>query len=136
MTSKGYHYVINFGIVSNFYISILARRPIAVGKSFKEKPPFQLFPGVLPWRGINTANSVIRGSRRKGHKPPFWISVQKGGLCQSPREKKLEPNKLFLIWFIWSWLIWVSVKILIETLWMKEKKYCKGMNFAWKKNSY
>ena len=24
---------------------------------------------------MNTENSVIRGSQLKGHKPPFWISV-------------------------------------------------------------
>ena len=38
-------------------------------------PPVQLFPGAIPRRGINTENSVIRGSKLKGHKPPFCISV-------------------------------------------------------------
>ena len=27
----------------------------------------------MPWRGIDTENSVIRGSNRKRRKPPFWI---------------------------------------------------------------
>ena len=31
----------------------------------------------------------------------------------SPEDKNLSPNQLFLIWYIWSWLIWVSVKILM-----------------------
>ena len=29
----------------------------------------------MPWRRINTENSVIRGSNLKVHKPPYWISV-------------------------------------------------------------
>ena len=33
--------------------------------SFKEAPPSQLFPGAMPWRSINTDNSVIRGSNLK-----------------------------------------------------------------------
>ena len=32
-------------------------------QSFKEMCPSQLFPGAIPWRGINTENYVIRGSR-------------------------------------------------------------------------
>ena len=35
--------------------------------------PSQPFPGAMPSRGINTENSVIRGSNLKGGKSPFWI---------------------------------------------------------------
>ena len=60
-------------------------------------------------RGINTENSVIGGSKLKGHKRPCWISVnlhvpdeagQASFFVTIPREKKLEPNQLFLIWCI------------------------------------
>ena len=34
-----------------------------------------MLPGAIPWRGINIENSEIRGTKCKGHKPPFWISV-------------------------------------------------------------
>ena len=37
--------------------------------------PSQLFPDFMHWRGINTQNSVIKGSNYKWHKPQFWISV-------------------------------------------------------------
>ena len=85
--------------------------------------------------------TLIRGSNLKGHKPPFWISVnlsdtfktqmkqKKHSFCMtisrrekdeaqsiiscmydSPGEKKLGPNQLFLVWCIWSWLIWFQLK--------------------------
>ena len=38
-------------------------------------PPKQLFPGAMCRKGINTENSVIRGSILKEQEPPFWISV-------------------------------------------------------------
>ena len=48
-------------------------------------------------------------SQMKQHRHSFvWLS---------PREKKLETNQLFLIWCIWLWFIWLSVKILIALLW-------------------
>ena len=34
-----------------------------------------MFAGAIPWTSINTENSVIRGSKRTGHKPPFLIIV-------------------------------------------------------------
>ena len=39
--------------------------------------PSQLFFGAIPWRGINTEKSFIRGSgvTLKDTNPPFWISV-------------------------------------------------------------
>ena len=67
-----------------------------------------------------------RGSKLIGYKPLFWISVilhnpdeaRNAFFCVTiPREKKLEPNQLFLIWCIWSWLIWVSIKMLITLFW-------------------
>ena len=94
MISKGYHHVNNLGIVSNFSISIdhvypasCTRGSIVVGElrriwvspsssileaiihdeTFKEMPPSKLFPGVMPWRGINTGKSVISGSNLKEH---------------------------------------------------------------------
>ena len=39
----------------------------------------------------------------------------------SPGEKKMGPNRLFLIWCIWSWLMWVLVKILISLLFFSAK---------------
>ena len=95
-------------------------------QSFKETSASQLFPGAIPWRGLNTENSVITGSSLKGHRPPFWISVNlsdtfktqmKQDKQSSPGEKKTGPNKL---WCIWSWLIWVSVKILRNLLWFMQ----------------
>ena len=75
----------------------------------------------MPWRNINTTNSVIRGGSLKGHKPPFWSSVNlsdtfktqvkqdKQSFCVTiSGEKKMAPNLLFLRWCIWSsiWCIW------------------------------
>ena len=44
-------------------------------QSFKGTPLLQLLPGAITWRGINTEKSVIRRSKLKGQKPPFWIIV-------------------------------------------------------------
>ena len=48
--------------------------------SFKETPPSHLFLGAIPWRGINTENSVIRESNLKGYKLLFYICVN---LCDT-----------------------------------------------------
>ena len=60
------HYFVFISLISIFHIILW---------SFIERPPIQLFSGAIPWRGINIENSVIRGSKLKGHKPLFWISV-------------------------------------------------------------
>ena len=100
-------------------------------QSFKETPPSQLFPITIPCMGISVENSGER-SNLKGHKPPFWISsvstsvmplitgwssTSKPFVWLSPGEKTMGPNQLFLIciwWCICSWLIWVSVKIMMS----------------------
>ena len=43
---------------------------------------------------------------------PRWSKTSNPFVWLSPGEKKMVPNQLFLIWCIWSRLIWVSVKIL------------------------
>ena len=114
-TMKVFKYYFVF-IFIFFLFSILLCSP-------SEKRP--LSSCSLPWGGINTENSLIRGSKLKGHKPPFWISVNlqvpdqagKVYFCVTPREIKLDPNQLFSLWCIWSGLIWVSVKMLITWAW-------------------
>ena len=94
--------------------------------------PSQLFPVAIPWRGIHTENSVTRGSgvTLKDTNTPFgsvstsvipsrpgWSRTNDPFVWLSPGEKKMGPNQLFLIciwWCIWSWLIWVSVKMLMS----------------------
>ena len=63
-------------------------------------------------------------------KSPFCISVNlsdtfkirmkqgKQLFCDYLQESKSwRPNQLFLLWCIWSWLIWVSVKIMKSLFW-------------------
>ena len=88
-------------------------------QAFKDTVP------TITWRDINTKNSAISGSNLKEHKPPFWISVDLSDTLKSqmkhgkksPRQKKIELNQFFLIRCIWSWMIWVSVKILMTLFW-------------------
>ena len=60
--------------------------------------------------------STFKSQMKQGKHPFVWLS---------PREKKLGSNQLFLIWRIWSWLIRVSVKILITLLWFRQKFRCQ-----------
>ena len=94
--------------------------------SFKETPPRQLFPGAIPWRSTNTENCDIRASNLKGHKSVStsvipsrrrWSRTSNPFAGLSLGEKKMEPNQLLLIWCIWSWLIWVSVEVLMTMFW-------------------
>ena len=105
-------------------------------------PTSQLLPSATLWRGINTKNSVITGSgvTLKDIIPPFGLvptSVIHSRLRRSrtsdpllwlsPEEKQMESNQLFLIciwWCIWSWLIWVSVKIMMS-LFFSAKLTCQ-----------
>ena len=71
-------------------------------------PPSQLFPSAMPWRGINTENSVIRGSNLKGHQSHFWIGVNLSGtfkcymkqgkrsFCVTMMGKRWDPTNYFL----------------------------------------
>ena len=48
-------------------------------------PPSQQIPCVIPWTGINTENSVIRGSgvTLKDTNPPFvWLSKREKDAAQ------------------------------------------------------
>ena len=95
MIIKGYRYVIKRPLVSWFFYAP---------------------------KDINTENSVFRASSLKGTKISFgsvwlvwpWWSGTTIILCDSPGEKKMGPNQLFFIWCIWSWLLWLSVKILMS----------------------
>ena len=95
--------------------------------SFKETPSSQLCPGTIPWRGISTENSVIKGSgvtSKDTNSPsgsvstsvissrPGWNRTSDPFVWLSPGEKKMGPSQLFW-WCIWPWLIQASVEILI-----------------------
>ena len=82
---------------------------------------------LVPWRDINTENSVIRGSPLKEHKSLFWISVNLSDIFKTQmkldrqsccvttlEEEKMNPNQLLLLWYICSWMIWVLVKTLVS----------------------
>ena len=87
--------------------------------------PSQLFSGAIPWRGTSRELSLevvvlkdtnlLSGSVSTSviTSRPRWSSKSIPFVWISPGEKKMEPNQLFLVWCIWSWLIWVSVKILM-----------------------
>ena len=80
----------------------------------------------MSWRGINTENSVIRGSYLKGCKPPFWISanlrwhlqdLHEAGqailLCDYNQERKRwDPTNYSLYgifdqdWYEFKWKYW------------------------------
>ena len=93
--------------------------------SFKKAPPCQLFSGAIPWRGTNRELSfkvvtlkdtnLLFGSVSTSVTPSRlrWSRKSIPFVWVSPGEKKMGPNQLFLVWCIWSWLIWVSVKILM-----------------------
>ena len=89
--------------------------------------------------GINTENSVIRGSEitLKDTNPLLdqcqpqlragWSRTSNPFVRLSPGEKRMEPNQLFLIciwWCIWLWLIWVSFKILMSLFFFPAKLRC------------
>ena len=134
MISKGYHYVINLGIFSNFlyqYRQDLWRREnpdspefICFDRSFA-KDQYRRLSGAILWRGTNRELSLevvtlkdtnlSFGSVSTSVTPsrPRWSRKSIPFVWVSPGEKKMGPNQLFLVWCIWSWLIWVSVKILI-----------------------
>ena len=127
------HFIHNTIKVSKYYFLFISLSFIfhIILQSFKETPPSQLFPGAIPLRGINTENSVIRGSAvtLKDTNPVFGsLSTRTSDLfvLLSPGEKKDGPNQLFFIciwWCIWSWLIWVSVKI-VMSLFLSAKLKC------------
>ena len=93
--------------------------------SFKKVPPSQLFSGAIPWRGTNRELS-LEVVTLKDTNLPFgsvstsvtpsrlrWSRKSIPFVWLSPGDKKMGMNQLFLVWCIWSWLIWVSVKILM-----------------------
>ena len=48
----------------------------------------------------------------------IWMKQDKQLFCDYHQESKSwGPNQLFLLWCIWSWLIWVSVKIMKSLFW-------------------
>ena len=57
----------------------------------------------FPFRSVSTSVTPSR---------PRWSRRSNPFVSLSPGDKKMAPNQLFLIWCIWSKLIWVSVKIL------------------------
>ena len=63
----------NFVLISLIFIFNI------ILQSFKEIPPSQLFPGAIPWRSINTEESVNRESNLKDLKPSLWINVNLSG---------------------------------------------------------
>ena len=92
--------------------------------------PSQLFPGTIPWSGINIKIPVIRGSRvtLKDTNTSFglvstsvilsrpgWSRTSDPFVWLSPGEKKDVFDIFICIWWcIRSWLISVSVKILMS----------------------
>ena len=65
-----------FVFISLIFIFHIKMREIFVLQSFKETPPNQLLPGAISSRGINTEDSVIRGSNLKGHKTSLLDQCQ------------------------------------------------------------
>ena len=80
---------------------------------------------VLCPEGGQTEKSVIRESNREVNLPfesvstsvtpsrPGWSWPSNPFVWIFLGERKIGPNQLFIIWYILSWLIWVSVKILL-----------------------
>ena len=116
MISKGYHYVINLGFVSNFYITIdISTGPVYPGSLAKDlsqqvksgesgisllhkssrfcspsnkRPLVASCSLVLYPEGEQETNSIIRGSSLKKHKPPFWISVNLSDTVKTHTKQK------------------------------------------------
>ena len=91
-------------------------------QSFKKAPPSHLLSGAIPWGGTNTELSLevvsFQTSLLDQCQPQWHLQdsdeAEKAFLLYGYlQEKKKGPNQLFLVWCIWSWLIWVSVKILM-----------------------
>ena len=101
--------------------------------SFNESPPIHLFPGAITWRGINIENSIIRGSTLRGQKPPFWISVNlqvpdeagQASFCVTISKREKVGAQPFISCI--SWLMWVSVKILITFFLVYAKFKCQTL---------
>ena len=93
---------------------------------------------VLYPERAQTESSIIRGSSLKGHKPPFWISVNLSDTFKTQMEqnkhpfvwlqgrKSWSPTNYFLYGAFWSWLIWVSVKILITLFWFLQNSSARS----------
>ena len=64
-------------------------------------------PSCYLWRGINTDNSVIRGSNLKGHKPSFWICVN---LSDTFKTQMKQGNQSLLCDYFNERKRWVSTK--------------------------
>ena len=94
--------------------------------------PSQLFPDSIPSRDTNTKNSVIRGIGVTSKDTNLLLGsvsisvissndLDEAGqvilLCNCFQGKKDEAQPIISFWrCIWSWLIWVSVKILMSLL--------------------
>ena len=91
-------------------------------QSFKKAPSPQASCSLVLYpEGALTENSIIRGSNLPFGSVstsvipsrPRWSRKNIPFVWLPPGEKKMGPNQLFLVWYVWSWLIWVSVKILM-----------------------
>ena len=51
---------------------------------------------------------------------PQWYLPDPDEAGQAREKKTGEKNYFFLKWCIWSWLIWVSVKILMTLFWFQQ----------------
>ena len=90
----------------------------------KKAPPLLCSLWCYTLKG-HKQRTLIRGSNLKWYKPLFWTSVSVTPsrlrwsrknipfVWLSPGDKKMGTNQLFIVWCIWSWLLWVSVKILM-----------------------
>ena len=73
-----FHFIHSTKKVSKYYFVFISLIFIfhIVLQFFKETPPNQLLPGAISSRGINTEDSIIRGSNLKGHKTSLLDQCQ------------------------------------------------------------
>ena len=94
--------------------------------SFKETLPIQLFPGAIPWRGINTENSDIRGSKLKSKQTSLLDQCQPSStrwsrtsipLCDYLWDRKSWSPTNYFLYGVFDPGSYESVKMLITLFW-------------------